>query len=82
MILRPVYLRGRDYKESENAAGTAHNEETPPLLLVRAYQDAIANLLKINTDLNSSLRVEKHLVAELEKINEELASLSSREGTD
>jgi len=90
MILRPVYqsrtvtgivnsLRGRDHKESENAVGTAHNEEAPPLLLVKVYQDAMANLLKVNTDLNGSLRVEKHLVAELEKINEEVASLSSRE---
>jgi succinoglycan biosynthesis transport protein ExoP len=39
----------------------------------------MANLLKVNTDLNGSLRVEKHLVVELEKVNAELASLSSRE---
>jgi polysaccharide biosynthesis transport protein len=90
MILRPVYqsrtvtgivnnLRGRDQKQGESAVGPAPNEEAPPLLLVKVYQDAMANLLKVNTDLNGSLRVEKHLVAELEKINEELASLSSRE---
>jgi polysaccharide biosynthesis transport protein len=90
MILRPVYqsrtvtgivnnLRGRDHKEVENSVGTAHNEEAPPLLLVKVYQDAMANLLKVNTELNGSLRVEKHLVSELEKINAELASLSSRE---
>jgi polysaccharide biosynthesis transport protein len=90
MILRPVYqsrtvtgivnnLRGRDHKEVENSVGTAHNEEAPPLLLVKVYQDAMANLLKVNTELNGSLRVEKHLVSELEKVNAELASLSSRE---
>ncbi len=90
MILRPVYqsrtvtgivnnLRGRDHKEVENSVGTAHNEEAPPLLLVKVYQDAMANLLKVNTDLNGSLRIEKHLVSELEKVNAELASLSSRE---
>lgn len=90
MILRPVYqsrtvtgivnnLRGRDHKDVENSAGTAQNEEAPPLLLVKVYQDAMANLLKVNTDLNGSLRVEKHLVSELEKVNAELASLSSKE---
>jgi succinoglycan biosynthesis transport protein ExoP len=91
MTLRPVHqsrtvtaivnsLRGRDYKESENAVGTIQNEEdAPPLLLVKVYQDAMANLLKVNTDLNGSLRVEKLFTVELEKINAELASLSSKE---
>jgi uncharacterized protein involved in exopolysaccharide biosynthesis len=90
MILRPVYqsrtvtgvvnnLRGRDHKDTENAVGVVQNEEAPPLLLVKVYQDAMANLLKVNTDLNGSLRLEKHLAAELEKVNAELASLSSKE---
>ena len=90
MILRPVYqsrtvtgivnsLRGRDHKDVENSVGAAQNEEAPPLLLVKVYQDAMANLLKVNTDLNGSLRVEKHLVGELDKVNAELASLSSKE---
>ena len=90
MTLRPVHqsrtvtaivndLRGRDYKASENAVGTVQNEEAPPLLLIKVYQDAIANLLKVNTDLNGSLRVENLLMLELDKINQELASLSSKE---
>ena len=90
MTLRPVHqsrtvtaivndLRGRDYKAGENAVGTVQNEEAPPLLLIKVYQDAMANLLKVNTDLNGSLRVEKSLTAELEKINAELASLASKE---
>jgi succinoglycan biosynthesis transport protein ExoP len=90
VTLRPVHqsrtvtaivsdLRGHDYKASENAVGTVQNEDAPPLLLVKVYQDAMANLLKVNTDLNGSLRVEKVLVVELDKINEELASLSSKE---
>ena len=67
-------------KGSENAAVTVPNfEEAPPLLLVKVYQDAMATLLKVNTDLSGSLRLEKSLVAELEKINAELASLSSKE---
>ncbi|MBR1142611.1 hypothetical protein [Bradyrhizobium sp. AUGA SZCCT0431] len=91
-ILRPVYqsktvtgivgnLRGRDFKESENAVGTVPNTdgELPPLLLVKVYQDAMANLLKVNTDLNGSLRLEKQLVGELQKISDELAALSSKE---
>jgi capsular polysaccharide biosynthesis protein len=89
-IMRPVYLsktvtgivnnlRGRDYKESENVVGTIQNNEEPPLLLVKVYQDAMANLLKVNTELNGSLRLEKLLVGELDKINAELASLSSKE---
>jgi uncharacterized protein YqiB (DUF1249 family) len=72
-------LRGRDHKDTENAVGVVQNEEAPPLLLVKVYQDAMANLLKVNTDLNGSLRLEKHLAAELEKVNAELASLSSKE---
>lgn len=90
MTLRPVHqsrtvtaivndLRGRDHKATENAVGTVQNEDAPPLLLVKVYQDAMANLLKVNTDLNGSLRVEKLLMAELEKIDGELAALSSKE---
>jgi uncharacterized protein involved in exopolysaccharide biosynthesis len=90
MTLRPVYqsktvtsivndLRGRDYKPTGNAVGTVPNEEQPPLLLIKVYQDAVANLLKVNTDLNGSLRVEKLLMGELDRINEELAALSSKE---
>jgi succinoglycan biosynthesis transport protein ExoP len=91
-ILRPVYqsktvtgivgsLRGRDFKESENSVGTIPNTdgELPPLLLVKVYQDAMASLLKVNTDLNGSLRLEKQFVGELQKIRDELASLSSKE---
>jgi len=67
-------------KEGENAVGNVPAfEEAPPLLLVKVYQDAMANLLKANTDLNGLLRLEKLLVVELEKINGELASLSSKE---
>lgn len=90
-VLRPVSqsrtvtgivnnLRGRDAREGENAVGNAPAfEEAPPLLLVKVYQDAMASLLKVNTDLNGLLRLDKLLVSELEKINAELASLSSKE---
>jgi succinoglycan biosynthesis transport protein ExoP len=90
-VLRPVSqsktvtgivnnLRGRDARDGENAVGNAPAfEEAPPLLLVKVYQDAMASLLKVNTDLNGLLRLDKLLVSELEKINTELASLSSKE---
>lgn len=54
-------------------------DETPPLLLVRVYQDAMASLLKINTDLSGSLKLEKSLEEELDRVNAQLAELSSKE---
>jgi uncharacterized protein involved in exopolysaccharide biosynthesis len=54
-------------------------DETPPLLLVRVYQDAMASLLKINTDLSGSLKLEKLLAEELDRVNAQLAELSSKE---
>jgi polysaccharide biosynthesis transport protein len=90
VTLRPVHqsrtvsaivsdLRGRDYKPTDNTVGTVQSDDAPPLLLIKVYQDAMANLLKVNTDLNGSLNVEKALTVELDKVNEELASLSSKQ---
>jgi polysaccharide biosynthesis transport protein len=90
VTLRPVHqsrtvsaivsdLRGRDYKASDNAVGTVQNEDAPPLLLIKVYQDAMAGLLKVNSDLNGSLNVEKELTGELDKVKDELASLSSKQ---
>ena len=90
VTLRPVHqsrtvsaivsdLRGRDYKAGDNAVGTIQGDDAPPLLLVKVYQDAMANLVKVNTDLNGSLNVEKELTVELDKVNKELASLSSKQ---
>lgn len=68
---------------SSSRAGAAGNlasfDETPPLLLVRVYQDAMANLLKINSDLSGSLKLEKLLGDELERVNVQLADLTSKE---
>jgi uncharacterized protein involved in exopolysaccharide biosynthesis len=90
VTLRPVHqsrtvsaivsnLRGPDYKTTTNAAGTVQSEETPPLLFIKVYQDTVAGLVKINTDLNGALNVEKALKVEIDKVNEELASLSSKQ---
>ncbi|MGM4926568.1 hypothetical protein AB8A31_26930 [Tardiphaga sp. 804_B3_N1_9] len=91
LILKPVQqsktvtgivnsLGARDYPVTPNAAGTPQNfEETPPLLLIKVYQDAVATLFKVNTDLNGSMKLESLLADELEHVNAELASLSSKE---
>jgi len=94
MVLRPVQQSktvtgiinrlgardGQDGPISPNLAGNISNvEETPPLLLVKVYQDAVASLMKVNTDLNGSLKLEAMLGAEIERISKELAALSSKE---
>lgn len=90
VTLRPVHqsrtvtaivsdLRGRDYKASNSSVGTVPSDDAPPLLLIKVYQDAMAGLLKVNTDLNGALNVEKALLLEIDKVNEELGSLSSKQ---
>lgn len=90
VTLRPVHqsrtvtaivndLRGRDYKASNNAVGTVPSDDAPPLLLIKVYQDAMAGLLKVNTELNGALNIEKALIVEIDKVNEDLASLSSKQ---
>lgn len=94
LVLRPVTqsktvtamvnrLGGRD--NGTTHAGTAietrmpNFEESPPLLLVRVYQDAMSSLLKINSELNGSLQLVKVLEDELRSINAQLADLTSKE---
>jgi uncharacterized protein involved in exopolysaccharide biosynthesis len=91
LVLRPVQqsktvtnivnsLGARDYPVTPNAAGTQQSfDDTPPLLLIKVYQDAVATLFKVNTELNGSLKLESLLADELEHVNAELASLSSKE---
>ncbi|MGN6309977.1 MAG: GumC family protein [Xanthobacteraceae bacterium] len=90
VTLRPVHqsrtvtaivsdLRGRDYKAGSSSVGTVPSDDAPPLLLIKVYQDAMAGLLKVNTELNGALNVEKALVGEIGKVNDELGSLSSKQ---
>jgi succinoglycan biosynthesis transport protein ExoP len=80
-------LGGRDDKDNRDKSSSSVNavgnvpgfEEQPPLLLVRVYQDAMASLLKINSELNGSLQLEKLLEDELRQVNSQLADLSSKE---
>lgn len=54
-------------------------DEAPPILLVRVYQDAMAALLKVNTELSGYSKMERMIGAEIEQVNSELAALSSKE---
>jgi uncharacterized protein involved in exopolysaccharide biosynthesis len=54
-------------------------EETPPLLLVKVYQDNMAALMKVNAELNGSSELLNQLGTELENVNKELALLSAKE---
>lgn len=54
-------------------------DEAPPLLLVKAYQDNMSALLKVNADLSGSTRLLDHRVTELAEVRKELASLSKME---
>lgn len=90
-VLRPVTqsrtvtgivatLGGLDNKSGHNDVGNIQKfEEAPPLLLVKVYQDAMSSLLKINSDLNGSLQLEKALAIQVDQVNAELAMLSSKE---
>jgi hypothetical protein len=91
-VMRPVYQskivtgmvndfagpqdRSKAEKPGATVAGT---DETPPVLLVKIYQDGMANLLKINSDLNGALNLESSLAHELDSVNAQLADLTSKE---
>jgi succinoglycan biosynthesis transport protein ExoP len=91
LVLRPVNgskavtgivnnLGAKDFAVTPNAVGNVTNfDDTPPLLLIKVYQDAVASLVKVNSDLNGAIKLETLLGAELDRVNAELASLSSKE---
>lgn len=51
----------------------------PPLLLVKVYQDTIATLVKLNTDIAGLRTKLKYQQSELDDINRKLADLSAKE---
>jgi uncharacterized protein involved in exopolysaccharide biosynthesis len=55
------------------------DDNIPPLLLVRVYQDNMSSLMKVNAELNGSTLLLDQLATELENVNKELASLSAKE---
>jgi succinoglycan biosynthesis transport protein ExoP len=73
-------LGGGENGTNDNAPRNLQGfEESPPLLLVRVYQDAMASLLKVNSELNGLHNLEKLLGTQIEQVNTELAALSSKE---
>jgi uncharacterized protein involved in exopolysaccharide biosynthesis len=62
-----------------SGAGTSQVERTPPLLLIRVYQDTMAALFKVDADFTGAKNREAHLGTELQSVNKELAALLSRE---
>ena len=91
-VLRPVAqsrtvsrmvstLGGQDPRKAADSAAKQQEQfdETPPLLLVKVYQDNMAALMKVNADLNGSTELLNQLGTELENVNKELAQLSSKE---
>jgi uncharacterized protein involved in exopolysaccharide biosynthesis len=55
------------------------DDNIPPLLLVKVYQDNMSSLMKVNADLNGSTLLLDQLATELETVNNDLASLSAKE---
>jgi len=55
------------------------DDNIPPLLLVKVYQDNMSSLMKVNAELNGSTLLLDQLATELDNVNKELASLSAKE---
>lgn len=74
-------LGGRDHRPDETTARETASafEETPPVLLVRVYQDNMSALMKLSAELTGAVKMEKMLAAEIEHVNAELATLSAKE---
>jgi uncharacterized protein involved in exopolysaccharide biosynthesis len=74
-------LGGQDPRRPAEAAtrATQELEETPPLLLVKVYQDNMATLMKVSAELNGATELLNQLGTELENVNADLAALSSKE---
>lgn len=51
----------------------------PPLLLLRVYQETVASLVKLHTDLAGLRALEAFQESELKKVDEELGELSAKE---
>lgn len=72
-------LGGSEFRANPGAAVSGNLDEAPPLLLIKVYQDAMASLLKVNSEISGFTKVEKLVGTEIESVNSELASLSSKE---
>lgn len=76
-------LGATNVERAEGGARTSPAErsltEAPPLLLIRVYQDTMDALFKVSADFAGAKNREAHVGTELQRVNNELAALSSRE---
>jgi polysaccharide biosynthesis transport protein len=78
-----VSLGATNVERAESRAKTSQAErsftEASPLLLIRVYQDTMDALFKVDADFAGTKNREAQLGTELQRVNKELAALSSRE---
>lgn len=67
-----------DPKEKDGGL-TARLAENPPILLVRVYQDTIAELVRLKIDLQGYDALQRHQLKQLKDIDEQLSTLSAKE---
>ncbi|MDF3812605.1 MULTISPECIES: hypothetical protein [Rhodopseudomonas] len=92
LLMRPVYqskmvssivrnIGGPHYKPSPDVLSEQSGSfgELPPILLIKVYQDNMSSLMKTNADLMGLSDFEKSLDTEIEKVNDELVTLASKE---
>jgi polysaccharide biosynthesis transport protein len=76
-------LGATNVERAESRAKTSQAErsftEASPLLLIRVYQDTMDALFKVDADFAGTKNREAQLGIELQRVNKELAALSSRE---
>lgn len=65
-------------KDEDNAL-TRRLAQDPPILLVKVYQDTIADLVKLKIDLEGYRALEKQQLQQLGSIEQQLSVLSSKE---
>ncbi len=71
---------GSSRKNGASPQGKESNiSGNPPLLLVRVYQDGLANLLKINSELAGLQSLGQEQEKDLKQIDEELSKLAAKE---
>ena len=92
LLLRPVYqsktvtgivknIAGSGYQQNKGTMADTNTDygELPPILLVKVYQENMSVLMKVNADLTGLETLESTLGSEIDKVNDELASLVSKE---
>jgi succinoglycan biosynthesis transport protein ExoP len=78
-LVQAIGLIQNQAKTSEESPPISQLATDPPLLLVRVYQDTVATLVKLNTELAGLRALAKHQDAEITKVDADLSVISARE---